>query len=56
MLCTGGLTYPDRSEGLPFGTWQDRFIDWLADLGFLGGVGEATKAAADVAAFAEGKG
>ena len=52
MLCTGGLTYPDRSEGLPFGTWQDRFIDWLADLGFLGGVGEATKAAADVATFA----
>jgi len=29
---TGGLT--DRS-GMPFGTWQFRFIDWFRDLGFL---------------------
>ena len=29
---TGGLT--DRG-GIPFGTWQFRFIDWFRDLGFL---------------------
>lgn len=29
---TGGLT--DRN-GIPFGTWQYRFIDWFRDLGFL---------------------
>ncbi len=29
---TGGLT--DRG-GIPFGTWQYRFIDWFRDLGFL---------------------
>jgi len=29
---SGGLT--DRG-GIPFGTWQDRFIDWFRDLGFL---------------------
>lgn len=45
---TGGLT--DRS-GIPFGTWQDRFIDWYRDLGFLGKLGVETKAARDVATF-----
>jgi endo-1,4-beta-xylanase len=29
---SGGLT--DRG-GMPFGTWQYRFIDWFRDLGFL---------------------
>ena len=29
---SGGLT--DRN-GIPFGTWQYRFIDWFRDLGFL---------------------
>lgn len=29
---TGGLT--DRN-GIPYGTWQYRFIDWFRDLGFL---------------------
>ncbi len=29
---SGGLT--DRG-GIPFGTWQERFIDWFRDLGFL---------------------
>jgi endo-1,4-beta-xylanase len=37
-------------EGAPFGTWQDRFIDWFRDLGFLGKPGVETKAAKDVAA------
>jgi endo-1,4-beta-xylanase len=45
---TGGLT--DRN-GTPFGTWQDRFIDWFRDLGFLQKPGVETKAAKDVAAF-----
>lgn len=40
----GGLA--DR-DGIPFGTWQDRFIDWFRDLGFLGKPGIPTKAAAD---------
>ena len=43
---TGGLT--DRN-GIPFGTWQYRFIDWFRDLGFLQKPGVETKAAKDVA-------
>ncbi len=45
----GGLKYRD---GIPLGTWQDRFMDWFRDLGFLGKPGVETKAASDVAAFA----
>lgn len=45
---TGGLT--DRN-GIPFGTWQDRFIDWFRDLGFLQKPGVETKAARDTAEF-----
>jgi len=41
----------DRN-GIPFGKWQDRFIDWFRDLGFLQKPGIETKAARDVAAFA----
>jgi len=37
-------------EGTPFGTWQDRFVDWFRDLGFLGKPGVEMKAARDVAA------
>lgn len=44
----GGMT--DR-HGTPFGTWQDRFIDWFRDLGFLGKSGVETKAAKDIAAY-----
>jgi endo-1,4-beta-xylanase len=40
----------DRN-GTPFGTWQDRFVDWFRDLGFLGKPGVETKAATDTAAF-----
>lgn len=32
-------------------TWQDRFIDWCRDLGFLQKSGVETKAATDVATF-----
>ncbi len=45
---TGGLT--DRN-GIPFGTWQYRFIDWFRDLGFLQKPGVETKAAKDIEAF-----
>jgi len=45
---TGGLT--DRG-GIPFGTWQYRFIDWFRDLGFLGRPGVETKAAKDLARY-----
>lgn len=45
---TGGLTH---RNGIPFGTWQDRFIDWFRDLGFLQKSGLETKAARDVAEF-----
>ena len=40
----------DRN-GLPFGKWQDRFIDWFRDLGFLQKPGIETKAARDLAVF-----
>ncbi len=43
----GGLQ--DRL-GTPWGTWQDRFIDWFRDLGFLGKRGEPTQAAIDIEA------
>jgi endo-1,4-beta-xylanase len=45
---TGGLS--DR-KGIPYGTWQDRYIDWFRDLGFLQKPGVETKAAQDVKAF-----
>ena len=45
---SGGLT--DRN-GIPFGTWQFRFIDWARDLGFLQKPGLETKAAKDVASY-----
>lgn len=38
-------------NGIPFGTWQDRFIDWFKDLGFLQKPGVETKAARDIAAL-----
>jgi endo-1,4-beta-xylanase len=40
----------DRN-GIPFSTWQDRFIDWFRDLGFLQKPGVETKAAKDTATF-----
>lgn len=45
---SGGLTF---RNGIPFGTWQDRYIDWFRDLGFLQKPGVPTKAAQDVEAF-----
>jgi acetyl esterase/lipase len=44
----GGLA--DRS-GTPFGTWQNRYIEWIRDLGFLQKPGVATKAAQDIETF-----
>ncbi len=45
---TGGLTY---RNGIPFGTWQERFIDWFRDLGFLQKPGIETKASRDIVDF-----
>lgn len=42
-------------DGIPFGTWPARYIEWFRDLGFLGEPGVETKAAKDVAAFASKK-
>ena len=40
-------------DGTPFGTWHLRFIDWFRDLGFLQKPNVETKAARDLAAYAE---
>ena len=45
---TGGLSH---RNGIPFGTWQDRFIDWFRDLGYLQKPGVETKAAGDITRF-----
>ena len=45
---SGGLTH---RNGIPFGTWQDRYMDWFRDLGFLQKLGVETKAAKEVATF-----
>jgi acetyl esterase/lipase len=47
---TAGLS--DRN-GIPFGKWQDRFVDWFRDLGFLQKPGAETKAAKDSASFVQ---
>jgi endo-1,4-beta-xylanase len=45
-----GGGFKDR-DGIPFGTWHERFIEWFRDLGFLGKPGVETRAERDVAAF-----
>ncbi len=45
---SGGLT--DRSN-MPFGAWQNRFIDWFRDLGFMQKPGIETKASTDIKLF-----
>ncbi len=45
---TAGLA--DRN-GIPFGKWQDRYVDWFRDLGFLQKPGVETKAARESADF-----
>ena len=45
---SGGLTH---RNGIPFGTWQDRYMDWFRDLGFLQKPGLETKAAKDIIGF-----
>jgi endo-1,4-beta-xylanase len=39
-------------NGIPFGSWPQRYIEWITDLGFLGDHGVETAAAKEVAAFA----
>jgi endo-1,4-beta-xylanase len=41
----------DRN-GIPFGQWQARFIDWFRDCGFLQKPGLETRAAQESAAHA----
>lgn len=43
-----GLAY---NNGIPFGKWQDRFIEWFEDLGFLGKPGDETRAQRESAEF-----
>jgi len=43
----------DRN-GIPFGRWQDRFIEWFRDCGFLQKSGVETRAARESAAYASG--
>jgi len=38
-------------NGIPFGTWTARFMEWFDDLGFGGPTGEKTRAAGDVEAY-----
>lgn len=47
----GGSISP--RDGIPFGTWPDRYIDWFRDLGFLEKPGVDTQAAKDVAEYAK---
>ena len=44
---TGGLA---NMGGIAFGTWSERYLEWLRDLGFLDKPGVPTQAAKDVAA------
>lgn len=46
-----GGSIGDRN-GIPFGTWPQRYLEWFDDLGFLGKPGVQTKAAKDVATYA----
>jgi alpha/beta hydrolase fold len=57
-----GETLPDGSRmaagladrnGIPFGKWQDRFIEWFRDCGFLQKPGIETRAARESADFAK---
>jgi endo-1,4-beta-xylanase len=45
---SGGLTF---RNGIPFGAWQERYIEWFRDLGFLQKPGVETKAAQDVKSY-----
>ena len=40
-------------NGIPFGTWPQRLLEWIEDLGMLGPPGVATKASQDVGAYAK---
>ncbi len=42
-------------NGIPFGTWPETYINWIRDLGFLEEAGTETKAAKDVAEYAQRK-
>jgi len=37
--------------GIAYGTWPDRLVDWMKDMGFMTKPGTVTQAAKDVDAF-----
>lgn len=47
---TSGIS--DR-DGVAWSTWQDRYMDWMTDLGFMNKPGVETRAAIDIAANLE---
>lgn len=47
---TSGIS---KRDGVAWGKWQERYIDWMSDLGFMGKPGVKTRAAIDVAAHLE---
>ena len=49
----GGHPISPKDTTIPAGSWRERFVEWFRDIGFLGAPGTATKAAADVAKFAQ---
>ena len=49
----GGHPISPKDASIPAGSWRERFVEWFRDLGFLGAPGTPTKAAADVAKFAQ---
>ena len=46
----GGMKF---RNGIPLSTWQERYMDWFRDLGFLNPPGAEPKAAREVAAYAK---
>ena len=48
-----GVKRNTAPNAMPYAKWYDRYIEWFTDLGFLGKPGEETKAAKDVAAYAQ---
>jgi hypothetical protein len=36
VYAQGGHGFAIQADGLPAGTWMDRYLDWLRSQGFLG--------------------
>ncbi|MFT6863140.1 MAG: hypothetical protein ACJAVK_001701 [Akkermansiaceae bacterium] len=45
IYARGGHGGPKRGpDEIPYASWPERFTEWLSDLGFLGPLGEPTRA------------